>query len=154
MLPAIARDPSFIQNQADIDKYKEDLNYHFGEEVKTKKRIHELEQKMETITLSIMNKKIELASIIREKGRDNIQVKIINEEMEESSQQLKELRLQLEGVNSKMMQLLKKRESFQSEWKQGGLRDLQLEILNHILRENTILVENLEYTRKEQKSDL
>lgn len=41
---------------------------------------------METITLSIMNKKIELASIIREKGRDNIQVKIINEEMEESSQ--------------------------------------------------------------------
>jgi len=27
-------------------------------------------------------------------------------------------------------------------------------LLNHILRENTILVENVEYTRKEQKVDM
>lgn len=50
--------------------------------------------------------------------------------------------------------LLKKRESLPSEWKQAGAKDLGLEVLNHIMRENIILVENLEYTRKEEKSDM
>ena len=53
-----------------------------------------------------------------------------------------------------MLSLLKKRETFQSEWKQAGIRDLGLEVLNHMMRENTILVENLEFTRKEQKNDV
>jgi hypothetical protein len=52
------------------------------------------------------------------------------------------------------MILLKRRENFADEWKRAGLRDLALEVLNHIMRENTILVENLEFSRKEQKADL
>lgn len=34
------------------------------------------------------------------------------------------------------------------------MKDLGLEVLNHVMRENTILVENMEFTRKEQKTDL
>jgi len=45
--------------------------------------------------------------------------------------------------------LLKRRENFASEWKSSGLKEIQLEILNHIVRENTILVENMEFSRKE-----
>lgn len=48
-----------------------------------------------------------------------------------------------------MSSLIKKRESFVNEWKSAGLKDLGQEVLNHILRENTILVENMEFTRKE-----
>jgi len=33
------------------------LNNHFADEIKTKKRIHELEQKMETAALSVIGKK-------------------------------------------------------------------------------------------------
>ena len=51
------------------------------------------------------------------------------------------------------MSLLKKREHFTSEWKAAGIKDLGLEVLNHIMRENIILVESLEHTRKEQKAD-
>jgi hypothetical protein len=40
---------------------------------------------METAAISIVNKKNELASVIREKGRDNISVRIINEEIEETN---------------------------------------------------------------------
>ena len=47
---------------AELEKSKEDLNSHFIEEVKTKKRIHELEQKMESAALSLMTKKNELAN--------------------------------------------------------------------------------------------
>ena len=50
--------------------------------------------------------------------------------------------------------LLKRRENFSNDWKNGGMRDIQLEVLNHIMRENTILVENMEFSRKEQKADL
>ena len=53
-----------------------------------------------------------------------------------------------------MGQLLKRRENFPNEWKNGGIKEFGGEILNHILRENIILVENLEFTRKEQKTDL
>jgi hypothetical protein len=40
---------------------------------------------METAALSIISKKNELAILMREKGKDNIQVKIINEEIDESN---------------------------------------------------------------------
>jgi hypothetical protein len=36
----IARDPF---NDHELQKFKEDLNNHFGDEIKSKKRIHELE---------------------------------------------------------------------------------------------------------------
>jgi hypothetical protein len=52
------------------------------------------------------------------------------------------------------MSLLKKRENFSSEWKTAGAKDMGLEVLNHIMRENIILVESLEYSRKEQKTDM
>ena len=52
------------------------------------------------------------------------------------------------------MMLLKRRENLASDWKNAGMRDFQLELLNHIMRENTILVENMEFSRKEQKADL
>ena len=99
--------------------------------------------------MSILSKKNELAQIIREKGKDNIQVKIINEEIEETNNQIQELKKVLETTNQKVMILLKRRENFAQEWKNSGLKDIQLEILNHIVRENTILVENMEFSRKE-----
>jgi hypothetical protein len=58
-LPPISREPAF--NPAELERLKEDLNNHFAEEIKAKKRIHELEQKMETSAMSIITKKGELA---------------------------------------------------------------------------------------------
>ena len=109
---------------------------------------------METTALSIISQKNELSQIVREKGKDNIQAKIITEEIEESNTNLKEFKTALEAMNYKMKSLLKKRESYPQEWRQAGIKDIGLEVLNHVMRENTILVENLEYTRKEQKTDM
>jgi hypothetical protein len=76
----LGRDP-FLSHE--IDKFKDDLNNHFGDEIKSKKRIHELEQKMESTAFSIISKKNELSQIAREKGKDNIQAKILAEEIDE-----------------------------------------------------------------------
>ena len=40
---------------------------------------------MESAALSVISKKNELSSIIREHGKDNIQVKIINDEIDETN---------------------------------------------------------------------
>jgi hypothetical protein len=68
---SIAREPPSF-NTADLDKFKDELNNHFADEIKSKKRIHELEQKMETAALSIVSKRNELSQLIKEKGKDNI----------------------------------------------------------------------------------
>jgi hypothetical protein len=48
-----------------------------------------------------------------------------------------------------MISLMKRRDQFPGEWKQAGQKELASELLGHILKENIILVENLEFQRKE-----
>lgn len=59
-------------NHGELAKSKEDLTSHFIEEVKVKKRIHELEQKMESATMTLMSKRNELA-----KAKDSLPGKLI-----------------------------------------------------------------------------
>ena len=84
---------------------------------------------METSALSIISKKNELAQLLREKGKDNIQVKIINEEIEESNVQIAEMKKHLDSTHQRIATLLKKREQFPSEWKSAGIRDYGIDIL-------------------------
>lgn len=109
---------------------------------------------METATMSLFTKKNEVQQVMREKGKDNIQVKIINEEIDETNNQIREFKVHLDNNNTKMISLIKRREYFNNEWKQAGHKELALELLGHIMKENIILVENLEFQRKEQKADL
>ena len=44
----------------ELAKSKDDLTSHFIEEVKVRKRIHELEQKLESASMAIQTKKNEL----------------------------------------------------------------------------------------------
>lgn len=44
-----------------------------------------------------------------------------------------------------MHSMVKRRDGFSSEWKQAHHKELQYELLSHILKENIILVENLEF---------
>ena len=72
---------------------------------------------MESTALSIISKKNELSQIVREKGKDNIQAKILTEEIEESNAQLKEFKTSLDAMNYKMTSLLKRRETFPTDWR-------------------------------------
>lgn len=70
---------------AELERSKAELTTHFIEEVKVKKRIHELEQKMESAAMSILTKKNEIQSVIKDKGKDSLQAKLINEEIDETN---------------------------------------------------------------------
>ena len=43
-----------------------------------------------------------------------------------------------------MNTLAKRRENYINEWKMQGIKDTNLEILNHMLKENTVLIENMD----------
>jgi hypothetical protein len=73
------------------------MNSHFIEEVRVKKRIHELEQKMESAAFGLVAKKNELQVTIKEKGKDNMSVKLIQDEIDETNQQVRELKTQLDN---------------------------------------------------------
>ena len=48
---------------ARFEKFKKDIEEHFKQETRSKKRIHELEQKQETAKLNIVNKNNEIAKL-------------------------------------------------------------------------------------------
>lgn len=82
---------------------------------------------------------------MKDKGKDNIQVKLITEEIDETNNQVRELKTQLDNNNTKMISLVKRRDNFNGEWRQAQHRELAVELLSHIMKENIILVENLEF---------
>ena len=67
----------------DIASHRDDLKSHFKEEFKLKAQVNTIEKEIENENLSLQNKKAELSIVIRERGGGNIQVKIINEEIDE-----------------------------------------------------------------------
>ena len=107
----IPREPPVNMNE--LEKSKDELTTHFIEEVKVKKRIHELEQKMESAAMGLITKKNELQLIQKDKGKDSIQAKLINEEIDETNNQVRELKIQLDNNNTKMISLVKRRDNFQ-----------------------------------------
>lgn len=100
---------------------------------------------MESVAMIVNSKKAEAQAIIKEKGKDSMQVKLINEEIDESNTQMREFKTQLDNSNTKIISLQKRRDQFLGEWRAAGHKDLAIELLGHILKENIILVENLEF---------
>lgn len=72
---------------------------------------------MESAAMSFMTKKNELQIATREKGKDHLQVKLLQEEIDETNTQMRELKTQLDNNQTKMISLQKRRDQFPSEWK-------------------------------------
>ena len=67
--------------------------------------------------MSLLAKRNEISQIIKEKGKDSIQIKVINEEIDETNSHIREFKVQLDNNNTKMISLTKRRDLFQNEWK-------------------------------------
>ena len=105
--------------------------------------------------MSLQNKKTELNVIIREKGASNIQVKIINEEIEEVKQRMDTVQNKLNEENKKFEEFAMKRESMQRQWQMDkGLKDMHLEVLELMMKEQITVVEKMEQQTLTSKSDI
>jgi len=96
-----------------------------------------------------------LNNVIKEKGQGNIQVKIINEEVEESQTNIGSLRKKIEEENNKFNELASKRDSFAKSWKNDrNLSEMHIEVLHLMLRESVQIVENMDSDTKWQRGEI
>ena len=95
-----------MPNAQELDKSKEELTGHFIEEVKVKKRIHELEQKMESVAMILGTKKGD-AYAANKGGKEGggMQTKLLAEEIDECNGQMREFKTQLDNCNTKTISL-------------------------------------------------
>ena len=70
-------------NLQDIQSQRDQIKKHFREEFRVKNLVTMYEKDIENQSFSLLQKKAELRNVINSKGQGNIQVKIINEEVEE-----------------------------------------------------------------------
>lgn len=76
----------------DISSYRDALKRHFKEEIRHRSAICQFDRELETHNWSLLNKRAELSLVIKDKGPQNIQVKIINEEIDEVNQTIGSLK--------------------------------------------------------------
>ena len=86
------------------------LKKHFKEEIRLKGSITNFEKELENQNWSLLNKRAELNIVIKEKGQSNIQVKIINEEIDEVNQVIGGLKQQLDEDLNRMHDKINQRE--------------------------------------------
>ena len=62
-LPQVNKSTKATNNDPLFEKFKKEIDEHFNQETRSKKRIHELEQKQETSKLTIVNKNNEITAV-------------------------------------------------------------------------------------------
>jgi hypothetical protein len=65
---------------------------------------------MESVAMILNSKRGEAQGVIKEKGKDSMQLKLINEEIDESNTQMREFKTQLDNSNTKIISLQKRRD--------------------------------------------
>lgn len=93
---------AYEPHDARFETFKKEIDEHFKQETRSKKRIHELEQKQETAKLTIVNKNNEIAELVKKMGAEE---PAIDSKMPlETSQSEKiesPVKLNLDAVNNK-----------------------------------------------------
>lgn len=96
---------------SEIAQQRDQLKQHFKEEFKVKNAMNNHEKELENQNWSLLNKRAECNLVIKEKGASNIQVKIINEEIDEVSQKIGAIKTKLAEEESRFDKLLAERDN-------------------------------------------
>ena len=120
----------------DVRSHRDQLKKHFREEMKSKSEIQRIERDIENQVLSLQNKKAELNSVIAEKGQGNIQVKIINEEIDEVNQKIGGFKVKLQEEQRRFSDLEGQRDDFKRSWtKDKSVKEMHVEVLSALMKE-------------------
>lgn len=139
----------------DIQTQREQLKKHFREEFKLKTQIKNFESEIENQFFSLQNKKSELGLVIKDKGASNIQVKIINEEIDEVNQKIGSIKSKLADEQARFNDLEGKRERFKRSWANDkSLTEMHIEVLNLMMNESVQMVENINSEAKFTKAEV
>ena len=93
--------------------------------------------------------------VIKEKGASNIQVKIINEEIEEVVHKIGTLKAKLADEQGKFTDLEQQRERQRRAWSNNkDLKEMHVEVLSLMMKESIQVVENMNSEAKFSKAEV
>lgn len=137
-----------------IELYQQELASHFSEETTTKKRIEELEQKVELWKLSIANLRSSITQSVKENGREHPVTLDLSKELDNLYKNEKQFKAQWETKKQLMSNLKMKRENFPSQWENAGLSSVGIKMLDLQMKQHIMIIDNIDRENETSKTSL
>lgn len=136
-----------------IEKYQLELNAHFQEEAKSRKRMYEAEQSNEQLSFILFARQTELAQVVRAQT-DTPAGRKLKEEIDVLSSTMAANSNTIETETDRFRDLERKRTGIAQTWEKAGIRDPGLALLKTMLKQHTVAMSNMDLQRKEKHSEM
>lgn len=147
-IPSVATVPS-----PSLERHLIELNAHFTEEAKLRKRLQEEEQSLSQLGFALFDKQRELAQIRRTHGEEAAVVLRKSAEIDSMLKTLKGTQKTVEAEKNQLVELEGKREGLGKSWRKAGLKDAQIVQLQATLDHLVASMTNAELTMKEHRTE-
>ena len=137
-----------------IELYQQELATHFSEETTTKKRIEELDQKVELWKLSIANLRSSITQSVKENGRDHPLTLDLSKELDNLYKNEKQFKAQSETKKQIMSNLKMKRENYPRQWEEAGLSSVGIKMLDLQMKQHIMIIDNIDRENESSKASL
>lgn len=127
-----------------IELYQQELANHFSEETHTKKRVEELDQKIELCKLSIANLRNSITQSVQQNGRDHPSTLELSKELENLYKNEKNFKAQSETKKQLLGNMRMKREKFNEKWESAGLSSVGKKMLELQMKQHVLIIDNID----------
>lgn len=136
-----------------IEKYQLELNAHFQEEAKSRKRMYEAEQSNEQLSFILFARQTELAQGVKTQG-DTPAMRKLREEIDVLGSTMAGNLATIETETGRYRDLERRKEGIEQTWEKAGIRDPGLALLKTMLKQHTVTMSNMDLQRKEKHSEI
>lgn len=136
-----------------IEKYQLELNSHFQDEAKSRKRMFEAEQSNEQLSFILFARQTELFQLQKTQG-DTAAIRKLREEIDVLNSTMTANVNTIDAENERFKELMRKREGVEQTWEKAGIRDPGLALLKTMLKQHVVTMSNMDLQRKEKHSEI
>ena len=136
-----------------LEKYQLELNAHFQEEAKSRKRMFEAEQSNEQLSFILFARQTELSKSAKAQT-DTAAVRKLKEEIDVLSSTMAANSNTVETETDRFHDLERKRSGLTQSWERANLRDQNLAVLRTMLKQHIMNMSNMDLHRKEKHTEI
>ena len=142
-----------MPTQPSIEKYLIDLNSHFAEEAKIRKKLQETEQISGQLGFALFDKRRDLITLKRSQGDESPQAQRKSSEIENILRTMTANQKQMDSERGKLTEMEERRDLFPKQWKKAGLKDTMLAQLHASLAQLVAAMMNSDLALKSQHTE-
>lgn len=136
-----------------IEKYQLELNTHFQDEAKSRKRMFEAEQSNEQLSFILFARQTELSKAAKSQP-DSAAMRKLKEEIDVLTSTMAANTSTIEAETDRFRDLERKRSGIAATWERAGIRDQSLAALKTMLKQHAMNMSNMDLHRKEKHTEV